>query len=100
MVRNGDPVNRDPKGRHHSSVTFLFDIDCTKRHASDIALAAREHRFRSAFAKSTDRTKFESSEDIVMNTDKVIELGKVSEETQGVGFSSESIERPFNAELG
>ena len=61
----------------------MMNIVCTKTHALDIALAARTHRFRSAFAKSTDRIKFASSKEIVMNTDKVIELGKVSEETKG-----------------
>ena len=29
-----------------------------------------------------------------MNTDKVIELGKVSEETQGIGFLGESVDQP------
>lgn len=29
-----------------------------------------------------------------MNTDKVIELGKVSEETKGIGFLGESVEQP------
>jgi hypothetical protein len=100
MVRDGDPVNRASKGRHHSSVTFLFDIDRTKRHASDIALAAREHRFRSAFAKSSGRTKLALSKEIVMNTEKVIELGKVSEETKGHGFSMESIDSPIKGDLG
>ena len=76
-------MNRAPKGRHHSSVTFLIDIDHTKRHASDIALAAQTPRFGVAFAKSRDRTKLALSKEIVMDTEKIIELGKVSEETKG-----------------
>jgi hypothetical protein len=71
-----------------------MNIDCIKTQAPDIALAARAHRFRSAFAKSTDRTKFASSKEIVMNTDKVIELGKVSEETKGSVDTLESLETP------
>ena len=84
MVRDRDSVNRAPKGRHQSSMTFLIDIDRTKRHASDIALAAQTPRFGAAFAKSRGRTKLALSKEIVMNTEKVIELGKVSEETQGM----------------
>jgi hypothetical protein len=75
-----------------------MNIGCTKTHAPDLALAARTHRFGSAFAKSTDRVKFASSKEIVMNTDKVIELGKVSEETQGVIGSFESLEAPHKGE--
>jgi hypothetical protein len=51
-------------------------------------LAARAHRFGVAFAKSRGRTKLALSKEIVMNTEKVIELGKVSEETQGTGLTS------------
>ena len=69
-----------------------MNIVCTKTHALDIALAARTHRFRSAFAKSTDRTKIAASKEIVMNTDKVIELGKVSEETKGGIGSPEGVD--------
>jgi hypothetical protein len=64
-------------------MTFLMDIDCTKKQASDIALAGRAPRLRAAFAKSRGRTKLALSKEIVMNTEKVIELGKVSEETKG-----------------
>jgi hypothetical protein len=71
-------------------MTFLFDIDCTKRHASDIALAAQTPRFGVAFAKSRGRTNLALSKEIVMNTDKVIELGKVSEETKGGIDSAET----------
>ena len=83
------PLNRAPKRRHPSSMTFLIDIDGAKKHASKIALVARTHRFRSAFAKSRGRTKLALSKEIVMNAEKVIEekvieLGKVSEETQGM----------------
>jgi hypothetical protein len=60
-----------------------MDIDCTKKQASDIALATRAPRLGVAFAKSRGRTKLASSKEIVMNTEKVIELGKVSEETKG-----------------
>ena len=35
-----------------------------------------------------------------MNTDKVIELGKVSEETQGTGTLGESIQQPLKGEGG
>lgn len=35
-----------------------------------------------------------------MNTDKVIELGKVSEETQGMGFFSESVDQPNSGDGG
>jgi hypothetical protein len=66
-----------------SSVTICTNIDGTNKHASDIALAARTHRFGSAFAKSRGQTKLALSKEIVMNTEKVIELGKVSEETKG-----------------
>ena len=100
MVRDWDPVNRTPKGRYHSSMTFLFDIDCTKRHASDIALAAQTPRFGAAFAKSRGQIKLALSKEIVMNTEKVIELGKVSEETQGVGILGEGADQPFNGDRG
>jgi len=51
-----------------------------------------------AFAKSRGRTKLASSKEIVMNTEKVIELGKVSEETKGVpGGTLESLAEPFTA---
>jgi hypothetical protein len=89
MIRDKDPVNRAPKRCRHSSMTFCIDIDCTNKHASDIALAARTHRFGAAFAKSRGRTKLALSKEIVMNTEKVIELGKVSEETKGVIVGSE-----------
>jgi hypothetical protein len=36
-----------------------------------------------------------SSKEIVMNTSKVIELGKVSEETKGLGFGIEIVGDPF-----
>jgi hypothetical protein len=83
-------VNRVPKGRDHSSMTFLLDIDGTKSHASDIALAAQTPRFGAAFAKSRGHTKLALSKEIVMNTEKVIELGKVSEETKGGIDSAET----------
>ncbi len=35
-----------------------------------------------------------------MNTDKVIELGKVSEETQGIGILGESIDQPHVGDRG
>jgi hypothetical protein len=35
-----------------------------------------------------------SSKEIVMNTSKVIELGKVSEETKGAGHGIESVFNP------
>ena len=92
MVRDGDSVNRAPKGRHQSSMTFLIDIDRTKRHASDIALAAQTPRFGAAFAKSRGQIKLALSKEIVMNTEKVIELGKVSEETKGVSSGTEGAE--------
>jgi hypothetical protein len=71
-----------------------MDIDCTKKQASDIALAGRAPRLRAAFAKSRGRTKLALSKEIVMNTEKVIEekvieLGKVSEETQGMLIGNE-----------
>jgi hypothetical protein len=75
-------------------MTILIDIDGTKKHASDIALVARKPRFGSAFAKSRGRTKVALSKEIVMNTEKVIELGKVSEETKGGGLNMESIDSP------
>ena len=73
-------------------MTFCIDIDGTKKHASDIALAARTPRFGVAFAKSRGRTKLALLKEIVMNTEKVIELGKVSEETHGVMGSGETQE--------
>ena len=87
-VRGWDPVNGAQDRLHHSSMTFCIDIDCTNKHASGIALAARTPRFVAAFAKSRGRTKLASSKEIVMDTEKVIEekvveLGKVSEETKG-----------------
>ncbi len=36
-----------------------------------------------------------SSKEIVMNTSKVIELGKVSEETKGLGSGIESVGHPL-----
>jgi hypothetical protein len=80
-------------------MTFLVDIDCTKKQASDIALVARAPRLEAAFAKSRGRTKLALSKEIVMNTEKVIEemvieLGKVSEETKGSGMGLENIVAP------
>jgi hypothetical protein len=71
-----------------------MDIDCTKKQASDIALAGRAPRLGAAFAKSRGRTKLALSKEIVMNKEKVIEekvieLGKVSEETQGMLIGNE-----------
>jgi hypothetical protein len=83
-----------------SSVTICTNIDGTNKHASDIALAARTPRFGDAFAKSRGRTKLALSKEIVMNTEKVIELGKVSEETQGVGILGEGADQPFNGDRG
>jgi hypothetical protein len=93
LVRDRDPVNRAPKHRHPSSMTFCIHIDCTNRHASDIALTAQAPRFGAAFAKSRGRTKLALSKEIVMNTEKVIELGKVSEETKGTAFLGENIDQ-------
>jgi hypothetical protein len=93
------PKLRD-SSRQLSSVTICTNIDGTNKHASDIALAVRTPRFGSAFAKSRDRTKLALSKEIVMNTEKVIELGKVSEETQGVGILGEGADQPFNGDRG
>ena len=81
-------------------MTICTNIDGTNKHASDIALAARTPRFGDAFAKSRGRTKLALSKEIVMNTEKVIELGKVSEETQGVGILGEGADQPFNGDRG
>jgi len=96
-VRDRGPVNRAAESRHHLSVTFCIDIDRTKRHASDIALAAQTPRFGAAFAKSRGRTKLALSKEIVMNTEKIIELGKVSEETKG---HAGSLEHPMEFTAG
>ena len=103
LVRDRDPVSRAPKHCHPSSMTFCIHIDCTNRHASDIALTAQAPRFGAAFAKSRGRTKLALSKEIVMDTEKVIEekvieLGKVSEETKGIpGGTMESLQEPFTA---
>ncbi len=41
-----------------------------------------------------------SSKEIVMNTSKVIELGKVSEETKGLGIHYESVGNPVHGPEG
>jgi hypothetical protein len=70
-------------------MTFCIGIDGTKKHASNIALATQTPRFGAAFAKSSGRTKVALWKEIVMDTEKVIELGKVSEETKGLGVGGE-----------
>jgi hypothetical protein len=55
-----------------------------------LTIAARSVQVRGAFAKSNDPIKQAQLKEIVMDTSKVIELGNVSEETQGGGLYIES----------
>jgi hypothetical protein len=77
-----------PGARSPGPFRFLRDfsknIDHKKSRAPCIASAALRSQSRDAFAKSKDPNTSTRSKEIVMNTDKVIELGKVSEETKGV----------------
>jgi hypothetical protein len=66
-------------------------------HRALTAAAARPH-VRGAPEHNVRLIK--TMKEIVMNTSKVIELGKVSEETKGLGIHVESVTNPSHGPFG
>jgi hypothetical protein len=77
---------------------FFINTDTKKVTHGTLTIAAQPVQVISAFAKSNDPIKSRRLKEIAMNTDKVIELGAVSEETKGVIGEAESLIHPFFAE--
>jgi hypothetical protein len=59
-----------------------------------------ESHVRAASGEHTVEFTSTRFKEIVMNTSKVIELGKVSEETKGVGIGAELPGQPFSGHHG